>query len=50
MAPQDQELAAIADMVGDLLTAGVDVYLSVNNHYEGSAPLTIQRIRGLLGG
>jgi uncharacterized protein YecE (DUF72 family) len=34
----------------DLLGRGVTVYLNVNNHYEGSAPLTIERIRRLLEG
>jgi uncharacterized protein YecE (DUF72 family) len=48
VAPQDEELAAIADTIGDLLDRGIDVYLNVNNHYEGSAPLTIERIRQLL--
>ena len=31
-----------------LVDQGVDVYLNVNNHYEGSAPGTIERIRALL--
>jgi uncharacterized protein YecE (DUF72 family) len=48
VAPKDQELAAIADMVEGLLGRGVNVYLNVNNHYEGSAPLTIDRIKQLL--
>nr|NIR09555.1 DUF72 domain-containing protein [Candidatus Aminicenantes bacterium] len=26
----------------------VDVYLNVNNHYEGSAPLTIKKIQEML--
>jgi uncharacterized protein YecE (DUF72 family) len=47
---RDEELAAIVAMTQDLLAAGVDVYLNVNNHYEGSAPLTIQRIEAMLGG
>ena len=47
---RDEELAAIADMTEDLLGAGVNVYLNVNNHYEGSAPRTIDRLRGLLRG
>ena len=47
--PRDEELAAVTEMVGDLLDQGVSVYLNVNNHYEGSAPLTIDRIRRLLG-
>jgi uncharacterized protein YecE (DUF72 family) len=28
----------------------MQVYVNVNNHYEGSAPLTIQRIKELLSG
>ena len=49
VAPRDDELATIADVVLDLLNEGVTVYLNVNNHYEGSAPLTIERLRRLLG-
>jgi uncharacterized protein YecE (DUF72 family) len=49
VAPKDKELVAIVDMVEDLLAHGLNVYLNVNNHYEGSAPLTIERIRRLLG-
>ena len=48
VAPKDDELAGVADVVDDLMDKGVNVYLLVNNHYEGSAPLTIDRIRGLL--
>jgi len=43
------ELRSVADMIKDLQARGVNVYLNVNNHYEGSAPLTIQRIGQLLG-
>lgn len=50
VAPKDEELAAIVEMVENLLARGPDVYLNVNNHYEGSAPLTIERIRRLLNG
>jgi uncharacterized protein YecE (DUF72 family) len=46
--PRDAELERVVDMVEDLLEQGVDVYLNVNNHYEGSAPLTIDRLRALL--
>jgi len=45
VAPKDDELAGIASLVGGLLNAGVDVYVNVNNHYEGSAPLTIERLQ-----
>jgi uncharacterized protein YecE (DUF72 family) len=48
VAPKDDELAAISDVVDDLMDKGVNVYLLVNNHYEGSAPLTIDRVRTLL--
>lgn len=47
-APKDEELPRIAGMVQDLLRAGTNVYVNVNNHYEGSAPLTIQRLRAAL--
>jgi uncharacterized protein YecE (DUF72 family) len=47
--PRDEELESVAAMVEDLLDQGVDVYLNVNNHYEGSAPWTIDRLRALLG-
>jgi uncharacterized protein YecE (DUF72 family) len=39
----------VVEMVQDILDRGVSVYLNVNNHYEGSAPLTIERIRRLMG-
>jgi uncharacterized protein YecE (DUF72 family) len=48
VAPKDDELAGVAAMARDLLGAGVRVYINVNNHYEGSAPLTIARLRHLL--
>jgi len=48
VAPKDEELAAIVEMTEDLVGRGVTVYLNVNNHYEGSAPVTIERIRSLL--
>jgi uncharacterized protein YecE (DUF72 family) len=48
VAAKDDELRSIADMVKDLLSEGINVYLNVNNHYEGSAPLTIARIEQLL--
>ncbi|MCP4689046.1 MAG: DUF72 domain-containing protein [Desulfobacterales bacterium] len=50
IAPRDEELAAVAAMVEDLLSHDVNVYVNVNNHYEGSAPLTIDRLRELLRG
>lgn len=48
VASKDGELPAIADMVVEMLAAGVDVYVNVNNHYEGSAPLTIEKLERLV--
>jgi len=48
--PRDEEIGRMAGVVKDLLARGVDVYLNVNNHYEGSAPLTIHRLAVHLGG
>jgi uncharacterized protein YecE (DUF72 family) len=45
VAPKDDELSAIAGVTKDLLGRGVSVYVNVNNHYEGSAPLTIERFQ-----
>jgi uncharacterized protein YecE (DUF72 family) len=46
--PKDDEIPGVIEMIQDLRSRGIDVYLNVNNHYEGSAPLTIEKIRGLL--
>jgi len=46
--PKDKELSYIIDMIKDLLSLEVDIYLNVNNHYEGSAPLTISKIKDSL--
>lgn len=45
VAPKDEELDSIVAMTEDLVQRGVTVYVNVNNHYEGSAPRTIGRIR-----
>jgi uncharacterized protein YecE (DUF72 family) len=45
VASKEDELPDIVDMVADLFERGVDVILNVNNHYEGSAPLTIERLQ-----
>jgi uncharacterized protein YecE (DUF72 family) len=46
--PKDDEIGAILEAIGRLLRRRVAVYLNVNNHYEGSAPLTIDKIRDSL--
>jgi uncharacterized protein YecE (DUF72 family) len=48
VAPKDRELPRVVDIVHDLMNEGIDVYINVNNHYEGSAPLTVERIRELM--
>ncbi len=45
---RDEELKEIIEMIKDLQNRGADVYLNVNNHYEGCAPLTIEKIKKLM--
>jgi uncharacterized protein YecE (DUF72 family) len=42
--PRDAELDAIASMVDAFLEVGMHVVINVNNHFEGSAPITIERL------
>jgi len=49
IAPKDDELTNVAKMIRDLVKRSVNVYINVNNHFEGSAPLTIQKLAKLLG-
>ena len=44
--PKDEELNKIREMIYSLTQKGVDLYVNVNNHYEGSAPLTIEKLKG----
>jgi uncharacterized protein YecE (DUF72 family) len=46
--PRDEELDSLKKMLKHLRERKVTTYLNVNNHYEGSAPLTIDRIRARL--
>ncbi len=48
VAPRDQELQALTGMLADLRERRVETFLYVNNHFEGSAPRTIDRIRALV--
>ena len=41
--PKDGELHNLSNMIHSLLAREVKVTLNVNNHYEGSAPITIDR-------
>ena len=42
------QLPRIAAMVSDLAASGREVRVDVNNHYEGSAPESIERLKGFL--
>ena len=42
--PKDEELNKLKIMIKDLHKKKCKVYINVNNHYEGSAPLTIEKI------
>lgn len=46
--PKTDELSQITRIIRELNEKNLDIYVNVNNHYEGSAPLTIERIKELL--
>jgi uncharacterized protein YecE (DUF72 family) len=46
--PKDNELDKISEIIYYLKNKKVDTYVNVNNHYEGSAPLTISKIQNKL--
>ena len=46
--PHDNDLSKIVEIVRKLINKNVDLYMNVNNHFEGSAPLTIQKILELI--
>lgn len=46
--PKDEELLKLVEIIAKLLDRDIDIYLNVNNHYEGSAPLTINKIKELM--
>jgi uncharacterized protein YecE (DUF72 family) len=39
------ELEKLSNLFKDLLIRKVDIFVNVNNHFEGSAPLTIQKLK-----
>jgi len=45
---RDKEIKSIAEMIKELQTNEVDLFVNVNNHFEGSAPLSIEKIKKLL--
>ncbi len=45
--PKDGELQSLTEMVHDLVAREIEVTLNINNHYEGSAPMSIDRFENL---
>ena len=45
---RDEELTDIVKMIKELQNRAVDVYLNVNNHYEGCASMSIEKVKKLL--
>ena len=43
--PMDEDIHKIVEIIKLLKNRNVDIYLNVNNHFEGSAPLTINKIK-----
>ena len=43
-----EELEKLSKLFNKLLTSQMDLFINVNNHYEGSAPLTIKKLKKLL--
>jgi uncharacterized protein YecE (DUF72 family) len=46
--PRDGELLSLKSVVNDLLERRHQVFIYINNHYEGCAPRTIEKIKALL--
>ena len=46
---RDAEIKSIVEMVKELQNNEVDLFINVNNHFEGSAPLTIEKIKKNIG-
>ncbi|HSD63305.1 MAG TPA: DUF72 domain-containing protein [Ignavibacteriaceae bacterium] len=46
--PKDDKIKLLPSIINFFLEKEIDVYVNVNNHFEGSAPLTIEKIRRLI--
>jgi len=46
---RDAEIKSIVEMIKELQNNEVDLFINVNNHFEGSAPLTIEKIKKNIG-
>ena len=45
---REKEIKPIVEMIKELNKNKVDLFINVNNHFEGSAPLTVNRIKNYL--
>jgi len=45
--PKNKELDWLSIMMHDLMIKNVRLFINVNTHYEGSAPLTIEHLRNV---
>ncbi|BDD86006.1 DUF72 domain-containing protein [Desulfofustis limnaeus] len=48
VAPKDEDISRLASLLSELGARGIETFLYVNNHFEGSAPRTITRIEQAL--
>ena len=48
--PRDAELDAVAGALKDMLARGKNAWAFVNNHFEGCAPATVERLRERMRG
>ena len=46
--PRDNELTHIAPLVAKVAKEGTTLYININNHYEGSSPITITKLETFL--
>ncbi len=47
--PMDEKLDHIADMIRSMVAEGHEVIVNINNHFEGSAPISIRKLQERLG-
>ncbi len=48
--PKDEELDQLRELINYFRSKEIDLFVNVNNHYEGSAPLTIKKIKEWMEG
>lgn len=46
--PKDNKIEQLPSIINYFLEKKIDVYVNVNNHFEGSAPLTIKKLNRLI--